>query len=179
MRRVVALVGLLLASGCAGDDETATETVTVTTATTVTVTETVTETAAGTGTTTTTAPPGTWTGLPRPLPAGGELPVDAFNAYAESVDEPWERDVRGTVDEYVGFDDVEVANVAYQATSNGPLTNATLTLDGLFDDSVRSLRYDLTLGQRQDGTWRIDSAQWAQRCQEGRGHQSFSPELCL
>jgi hypothetical protein len=178
MRRAVVLLGLLVASGCAGDDETATETVTVTTATTVTITETVTETAGGTGTTTT-APPGTWTGLPQPLPAGGELPVDAFNAYAESVDEPWERDVRGTVDEYVGFDEVEVANVAYQATSSGPSTNATLTLDGLFDDSVRSLRYDLTLSQRQDGTWRIDSAQWAQRCQEGRGHQVFSPELCL
>jgi hypothetical protein len=179
MRRAVVLLGLLLASGCAGDDETATETVTVTTATTVTITETVTETAGGTGTTTTTAPPGTWTGLPQPLPAGGELPVDAFNAYAESVDEPWERDVRGTVDEYVGFDEVEVANVAFQATSSGPSTNASLTLDGLFDDSVRSLRYDLTLSQRQDGTWRIESAQWAQRCQEGRGHQVFSPELCL
>ena len=178
MRRAVALLGLLLASGCAGDNETATETVTITTATTVTVTETVTETAGGTGTTTT-APPGTWTGLPQPLPAGGELPVDAFNAYAESVDEPWERDVRATVNEYVGFDELEVANVAYQATSNGPSTNATLTLDGLFDDSVRSLRYDLTLVQRQDGTWEIDTAQWSQRCQQGRGHQTFSPAPCL
>ena len=178
MRCAVALLALVLVSGCAGDDETATETVTVTTATTVTVTETVTETASGTGTTTT-APPGTWTGLPQPLPAGGELPVDAFNAYAESVDEPWERDVRRTVDEYVGFEQGDAANVAYQSASNGPSTNATLTLDGLFDDSVRSLRYDLVLSRRQDGTWQIDSASWAQRCQEGRGHQNFSSELCL
>jgi hypothetical protein len=179
MRGAVALLGLVLVSGCGGDDETVTETVTVTTATTVTVTETVTETVGGTGTTTTTAPPGTWTGLPQPLPPGGELPVDAFNAYAESVDEPWERDVRRTVDEYVGFEPGDAANVAYQATSNGPSTNATLTLDGLSDDSVRSLRYDLVLSQRQDGTWQIDSAEWTQRCQEGRGHQDFSPELCL
>jgi hypothetical protein len=178
MRGAVALLGLVLVSGCGGDEETVTETVTVTTATTVTVTETVTETAGGTGTTTT-APPGTWTGLPQPLPPGGELPVDAFNAHAESVDELWERDVRRTVDEYVGFEPGDAANVAYQATSNGPTTNATLTLDGLSDDSVRSLRYDLVLSQRQDGTWQIDSAAWAQRCQEGRGHQNFSPELCL
>ena len=33
--------------------------------------------------------------------------------------------------------------------------------------------------QRQDGTWEIDTAQWSQRCQQGRGHQTFSPAPCL
>jgi hypothetical protein len=175
MRRLPALLAVLLASACTGDDESAT-TVTVTTATTVTVTETtITE------TTTVPAPAGTWTGLQEPLPADGILPVNAFNAYAESVDEPWERDLAATVDEFVGRDEAEAPSVSFQATSGpegGGPTSASLLLDGLLDDSVRARRYDLTLGRRPDGTWRIDSASWAQRCQEGRGHQAFTPALC-
>ena len=60
----------------------------------------------------------------------------------------------------------------------GTSATATLTL-GLLDDSVRSQRYRLELSRREDGTWTIESASWAQRCHEGRGHQDFSPELCL
>lgn len=167
----------LLAAACAGDDETATRTVTVTTATTVTVTETETETE-----TATTASPGTWDGLDEPLPASGELPVDEFNAYAESVDEPWEQEVAATVDEYVGREAGDAPNVTFQATSGpegGGPTSATLQLEGLLDDSVRSRRYDVTLSRRGDGTWEIVSASWAQRCHEGRGHQSFTPAPCL
>ncbi len=177
VRRLPALLAVLLASACAGDDDSATQTVTVTTASTVTVTAT-------TGTTTepTTPPPSDWNGLEEPLPANGELPVDDFNAYAESVDEPWERDVAATTNEYVGRDRVDVPSVSFQATSGGEgagPTNASLLLSGLLDDSVRARRYDLTLSRRQDGTWRIDSASWAQSCQQGRGHQAFTPEPCL
>ena len=165
MRRSFVLLALLLASGCGGDDE-ATETVTVT----------VTETAPA-GTTTTA--PGTWTGIPEPPPADGTLPVDEFNAYAESVDEPWERDIALVTAEYVQRDETEAGSSSYQGTANGDSATTSLVLDGLFDDSVRARRYDLTLSRRSDGTWRIDSARWAQRCQPGRGHQSFTPELCV
>jgi hypothetical protein len=179
VRRLPALLAVLLASGCGGDDETATETVTVTSATTVTVTETTTPTeTAGT----TTAPPGTWNGLQQPLPEDGTLPVDEFNAYAESVDEPWEHDLAGVTDEFVGAAARDASNRSFQATSageGGGTATASLLLDGLPDDSVRSQRYDLTLSRRKDGTWRIDAAQWSQRCQQGRGHQNFSPELCI
>jgi hypothetical protein len=149
--------------------------VTVTTATTVTVTQAETEPA------TTTAPPGAWDGLDEPLPASGELPVDEFNAYAESVDEPWEQDVAGTVDEYLGAA-ADAPSVTFQATSGpegGGPTSATLQLEGLLDDSVRSRRYDLTLSRRADGTWEVVSATWAQRCHDGRGHQAFTPAACL
>lgn len=172
MRPLLTLVAVVLVSACGGDEE-STTTVTVTTATTVTGTTTVTTTAP--------TPPGTWTGPPEPLPASGVLPVDAFNAHTESVDEPWERDLTATVDEFVGRDEIEAPSVSFQATSGpegGGPANATLTLDGLLDDSVRARRYDLTLSRREDGTWRIDSASWSQRCQEGRGHQAFTPELC-
>ncbi len=176
-RALPALLAVLLASGCGGD-ESATETVTVTTATTVTVIETT----SGTTTGTTTAQPGEWEGLQQPLPEDGTLPVDEFNAYAESVDEPWERDLAGVTNEFIGAAASDAANRSFQATSAGEgrgSATVSLLLDGLLDDSVRSQRYDLTLSRRPDGTWKIDTAQWSQRCQQGRGHQNFSPELCL
>ena len=179
MHRLLLLLGVLLLTACGGNDEATTETVTVTSATTVTVTETATVTNQ-----TTTAPvaPGTWTGLQFPLPEDGSLPVAAFNAYAESVDRPWERNLTGVTEEFVGEDAGDASSRSFQATTageSGDTATASLLADGLFDDSVRSRRFDLTLTRRADGTWRIDTAQWAQRCQPGRGHQDFSPELCV
>jgi hypothetical protein len=172
VRALPLLLAVLLASACAGDDSA--ETVTVTTATTVMRTETITEPAP--------APSGSWAGLPQPLPADGTLPVDAFAAYAESVDEPWERSLLGTADEFVGRDATDGPDISFDAATGpegaGPAT-VTLLLDGLLDDSIRARRYVLTLSRRDDGTWRIDAATWAQRCNEGRGHQGFSPEPCV
>jgi hypothetical protein len=156
------LLAVLLASACAGDDS---ATVTVTVTTNAAPTE-----------------HGEWEGLPQPLPVDGGLPVDEFNAHAESVQEPWERDLAATVNEFIGETAADVQNISFQATTGpegaGP-AKASLLLDGLLDDSVRARRYDVTLSRRQDRTWRIDAASWAQRCQQGRGHQSFSPDPCL
>jgi hypothetical protein len=176
VRTAPALLAVVLTSACAGGDDAAVETVTVTTSTPVTVT--VTTSAA----TTTTAPSGGWDGLEEPLPADGSLPVEEFNAHAESVEEPWEHDLAATVDEFVGRDASTAQSVSFQATSGpeggGPAT-ASLLLAGLLDDSVQARRYDLGLSRRPDGTWRVDDASWAQKCQSGRGHQAFSPEPCL
>ena len=188
MRRLPALLAVLLASACGGDDERTTETgavetVTVTTATTVTVTETTTATETQTTTGTTTGTTGTTPPrLPFPLPASGTLPVHEFNAYMESVDEPWERDLAGVTNAFVEAAASDATSRSFQATSAGEgsgSATASLLLDGLLDDSVRSQRYDLTFSRRQDGTWQIETAQWSQRCQQDRGHQTFSPEPCL
>lgn len=166
MRRLPALLAVLIASACAGGDNS-------TTAETVvrTVTTTITE-------TTQTTPPR----LPFPLPADGTLPVEAFNAYTESIDEPWERDLTAVTYAFVEAGASEATQRSFQATSSGEggaSASASLTLEGLLDDSVRAERYDLTLSRRQDSTWQIDSASWAQRCQQGRGHQAFTPAPCL
>jgi hypothetical protein len=167
----------VLAGGCAGGDDSATETVTVavTTATTVTVTE------RNSGTTTQAAPT-VPPRLPSPLPADGTLPVDAFNAYTESIDEPWERDLSEITNAFVEAGAGDATQRSFQATTTGEgsvSASATLTLEGLFDDSVRAQRYELELSARDDGTWEIESATWAQRCHEGRGHQDFSSAPCL
>jgi hypothetical protein len=151
---------LLLTSACSGGDGEASETVTVTTATTVVVTE-------------TTARP------PTGVPPSGNLPVDAFNARAESVDEPWERDLAALTQEFLALGKQESSSRSFNSTSSGDSATATLLVDGLGDDSVRARRYELTFERRADGTWRIVAASWAQRCHAGRGHQDFSPEPCL
>ncbi len=132
---------------------------TVTTAATVTVTE------------TSTGPIG--------APASGVLPVAAFNARAERVDEPWERDLAKITDEFLAIPEQETGSRSFQATSSGDSAYVTLLIDGLADDSVRARRYELALARRADGTWRIESARWVQRCHEGRGHQEFTPEPCV
>jgi hypothetical protein len=152
----------VLAGGCAGGDEddSTTDTLTVTVTTTATVTETTTD---------TTESPG---------PAG-TLPVNAFNARAESVDEAWERDLEATTAEFLALEEQEGGSRSFQSTSSGDRASASLLVDGLGDDSVRARRYELTFSRRDDGTWMIESATWVQRCHEGRGHQDFSPEPCV
>ena len=135
---------------------------TVTTATTVTTTQTETETETGAG-----APP------------PGKLPVEAFNAQAESVDEPWERDLQQITGRFLALPDAETSNRSFQSTSSGDSASASLLVDGLGDDSVRARRYELAFTRRADGTWRIETATWTQRCHEGRGHQGFSSAPCL
>jgi hypothetical protein len=114
------------------------------------------------------AAPAAWDGPQRPYPTDGVLPVDDFRAYADSVDADWERDPAAVAREYV--------RAAGAVTVAG--STATLLRDDLEDDSVRSERYVLELEQDGD-VWTLVSARWEQRCHDGRGHQEFSPELCV
>ncbi len=84
-----------------------------------------------------------------------------------------------TTDEFLGPQDQESGSRSFQSTSNGNTASASLLIDGLADDSVQARSYNLTFSRRQDGTWRIESARWAQRCRPGRGHQEFSPAPCI
>jgi hypothetical protein len=171
MRRSLVLVAVVLAAGCGGDEETV-RTVTVT------VTETTGVTTPPPPPPTTTVTPGTWTGPADPSDEG-TIAVDEFNAYAESVEETWERDVALVTEEFVQRDMIEAANTTYQGNANGDIGTTSIVFDGLYDDSVRAWRYDLSLSRRDDGTWRVDSARWGQKCQPGRGHQAFTAEPCI
>jgi hypothetical protein len=117
----------------------------------------------------TTEPPLTWEGVAELRPRDGVLDVEEFGAYTERVDEEFEVDPEALVREYLRVEDGEV-------TADGPRT--TLLRDSLEDDSVRAERWLLDLAQ-EGGTWWIVAARWEQRCHENRGHQDFSPQLCI
>ena len=121
-----------------------------------------------------------WTGPPEPA-EDGTVSVEEFAAYQADVDERWEHAAETAAAEFVRLDETEVARVTIARASSGegegPQT-VLVTLDGLFDDSVRAERWTL-LFDPEGETFTLSEARWAQRCQPGRGHQAFTPEPCI
>ena len=97
------------------------------------------------------------------------MEVDAFREHARRVEKEWERDPAALAREYLGRE---------QAETSVQGTQVTVSRDDLQDDSVRAERWVLELEQRGE-EWELVGARWEQRCHVGRGHQDFSPELCL
>ena len=56
-------------------------------------------------------------------------------------------------------------------------TQVTIINKGLLDDSVKAVKYKLTLN-KVDSVWVIDSAVKVFKCWKGRGHEDFSSEPC-
>jgi hypothetical protein len=115
------------------------------------------------------AAPTTWNGPERPYPADGALPVEEFNAYADATEGNWKQDPEQLALEFTQVHGAE-------ATVEG--AEVTLLRDDLEDDSVRAERYVLHVRPEGD-EWRLVSAQWEQQCHQNRGHQDFSPALCV
>jgi hypothetical protein len=110
-----------------------------------------------------------WSGPAELRPRDGVLEVKAFQEHAEAVDEDWERDPEALAREYLGELEGEVSVDGSQVT---------LLREDLQDDSVEAERFVLEL-EPDDERWKLVSARWEQRCHAGRGHQVFSPELCI
>ena len=55
---------------------------------------------------------------------------------------------------------------------------ATITYDGLFDDSIRATRIKAIVAY-QDGQWIVKESSETQKCWPNRGHQEFSTEFCV
>lgn len=107
--------------------------------------------------------------------------VAEFNAYAESVDEPWERAPVTVVTEMFRLDSSENPNVS--VISEAPAEAAeeasvTVTYSRLLDDSVEATRNDVQL-QRDGDVWRVEEIETSLSCKPGRGHQEFSADSCV
>jgi hypothetical protein len=121
-----------------------------------------------------------WAGPPDPA-ADGTVAVDGFTAHQEQVAERWEGSAAMAAAEFLRLDErtatrTTIAGTA-QAEGSGPET-VVVTLDGLLDDSVRAERWTLQFEQGGE-SYLLTAAQWAQRCQAGRGHQDFTAEPCV
>jgi hypothetical protein len=122
-----------------------------------------------------------WDGPPR-ADASGNLPVSGFNDYLAGDGKVFARSPTAATAEFLALDQASAVNSTVQATSPGEVRNfseVVATLNGLQDDSVRDARYTLEYQRNEAGDWRLRAADYAQRCQQGRGHQDFSPENCV
>ena len=72
--------------------------------------------------------------------------------------------------------DADKIDVEQCRTSDEDAT-ATVTVEGIRDDSVRDQRHELTL-EKRNARWAIVRDLDTQRCREGRGHQDFSSIQC-
>jgi hypothetical protein len=57
-------------------------------------------------------------------------------------------------------------------------SRVTVVRDGLLDDSVRGLRWDIALERTQAGTWRIAEVKRAARCRRGADTERFVAGPC-
>ncbi|MGH3109402.1 MAG: hypothetical protein ACRDQT_00625 [Gaiellaceae bacterium] len=121
-----------------------------------------------------------WAEPPEPA-EDGTVSVDEFTTYQEDVEGRWERSAVTVATEFLRIEETDSARLLIAKTApgegGGPET-VLVTLDGLFDDSVRAERWSLRL-EPQGETYALTEARWAQRCQEGRGNRAFTPEPCV
>jgi hypothetical protein len=123
--------------------------------------------------------PQEWEGHPDP-DESGNIAVGGFNEFVKDHPRFRRSPVRATI-KFVKLKDPGALKTQVSAQANqleDPATvRVVLTEDGLADDSVQAIRYVLEF-RRAGDRWKLESARRTQRCQQGRGHQDFSPELC-
>ena len=112
----------------------------------------------------------------------GRLPFADFNDYLAGDGQAFASSPIAAVTEFLRPGRASASVTTMRATSPGEVRNfseVVTTLEGLLDDSVKASRYTVELQQNDAKQWRLRAAEWAQRCQAGRGHQDFSPEPCV
>lgn len=78
------------------------------------------------------------------------------------MDEGWERSPAEVAETFARPGRLEgIVTIGVAAVVEGA-TTADVRVDRLADDSIRTLRFELALEQRDDGTWRVESAEWSQ-----------------
>ena len=113
--------------------------------------------------------------------ADGKVSIAGFNDFLAGDGKEFAGSPVAAATEFLRLDQSSAAVTTVVATSPGEVRNfseVVATLDGLLDDSVRARRYTVELQRDQSKQWRVRDADWAQRCQPGRGHQTFSADPC-
>ena len=73
---------------------------------------------------------------------------------------------------------VRVSTSAQSSPEGGGPTTVTVLQQGLADDSVAAVKNVLRYQPQGEG-WRLVSSERTQKCQPGRGHQSFATSDCV
>lgn len=114
-----------------------------------------------------------------------KLDVGTFNekiGKASAAGETWITDptrvVANLIERFAETRSRNIEIVSKYADITEDLT-VIITDDGYADDSVRGAQYKFRLKLNDQGIWEVTSAEKAQRCWKGRGHQDYSPQPCI
>ena len=124
-----------------------------------------------------------WTRQPQ-LPEGEPISVRSFNRFLKNQKPAWASSPLLLAIEFLQLGRPEGAaqtTISVERMGGVSPTSARVEVvtEGLFDDSVAAQRFELALRRTPDGTWRLKTASWAQRCQAGRGQQTFTSAYCV
>lgn len=119
-----------------------------------------------------------WRGPPA-ADADGAVSVETFENHRETVDEQWENAPVLLAAEFVQLEDRNAGktSISGSSTGEGGSQTVTITFTELLDDAVRAERWVLRIEPVAE-SYRLVSATRTQRCQPGRGHETFAPEAC-
>ena len=130
------------------------------------------------------APPdsASWSGNAEADPTSGEVDAAAFNRYLEDAGPPVSTSPCDAARVFLHLDrpqeEGETVDLRVEP-EDAPEATVTVTFDNLADDSVAAVRWTLQFEPAEDDSIRLARGRVGQRCQPGRGHQDFSPELCI
>jgi hypothetical protein len=121
----------------------------------------------------------TWDGPPAAT-GDGTVAVAGFNAFVESHPDS-ALSAEALAAEFLRLDRRNATRTLIRTAGHEAADRVSIVveLDGLLDDSVRSVAYLLVARKVRDDGWRLVSAHRTQRCHPGRGHQGFSVEPCI
>ncbi|HEX2089810.1 MAG TPA: hypothetical protein VHI54_07795 [Actinomycetota bacterium] len=126
----------------------------------------------------------TWAGYPQPAEGLGEISITEFNDFIQEANPPWDTSpLRSAVEFVYGGPPQEAlpfTTTVTQETSPEIGTEATVTIteEGLLDDAIAAVRFQLEFQREDDGTWRLTSAFKDQRCARGPQTEEFTVEPC-
>jgi hypothetical protein len=122
----------------------------------------------------------------QPEPSPPRSPAGLTAPFAESSCRPPEPEIHNAARAVAG--DITVARPGVEGDADrievvvckttDSRATATVTVYGQRDDSVRDARHELVLDKLVAQGWVVSSDVTTYRCQPGRGHQDFSPDLC-
>ncbi len=116
----------------------------------------------------------------------GDISVDEFNDFIDQTNPPWAGSPLRAALEFVqgsspSEEPLPATTTVIQETSPEIGTEAvvTLTEEGLLDDAIAAVRYQLTFLQ-EEGRWRLSAAHVDQKCARGdQPAEEFTVESCV
>ena len=130
------------------------------------------------------APPSSadWHGRAEGARPAGRVEVVPFNSFLESADPEISDSPCNAARVFLHLDRPQGEGTTVDVTvepESAAEARVTITRDHLPDDSVRAERWTLEFEPGAGDSVRLARGRVAYRCQRGRGHQDFSPRLCV